>query len=118
LEDIYRNVHFSWAVDMYDEGLNSSWLLPNRIYEGGLHGAVPMALSSVETGRYLKRLGVGVLLDDPLGSSLRDFFTTLTPGKYNDLKNTILSLPRGTWAYSRSECEDVVKWLGSVSKEK
>jgi hypothetical protein len=114
LEDIYRNVHFSWAIDLLDEGLNSSWLLPNRIYEGGLYGAVPIALSSVQTGRYLESLGVGAILDDPLGPELRDFFATLTPEKYCGLKDAILSLPRATWVTSRSECEGLVKWLGGL----
>ena len=36
LPDIYGGVHFSWAVDYLDDGLNSDWLLPNRLYEGGL----------------------------------------------------------------------------------
>jgi succinoglycan biosynthesis protein ExoL len=116
LQNIYRNVHFNWAIDMFEEGLNSSWLLPNRLYEGGLYRAVPMALVSVETGRLLKKLGVGVLLTDPLVLSLRDFFGTLTPEKYHDLKTGILSLPRANWLCGRSESEALVKWLGSLRK--
>ena len=62
LVSIYNDVHFTWAIDMFEEGLNSSWLLPNRVYEGGVYGAVPIAISSVETGRFIKRLGIGVLV--------------------------------------------------------
>ena len=51
LAAIYGDVHFSWAIDMFEEGLNSSWLLPNRLYEGGLYGAVPLAAAGVETSR-------------------------------------------------------------------
>jgi succinoglycan biosynthesis protein ExoL len=116
LPNIYRGVHFSWAIDMSEEGLNSSWLLPNRVYEGGLYGAVPMALGSVETGRFLKHLGVGVLLTDSLAHSLRNFFATLTPQKYHDLETAILSVPRATWLCSRSESTALVKWLGSIGR--
>jgi succinoglycan biosynthesis protein ExoL len=116
LQNIYRGVHFSWAIDMFEEGLNSSWLLPNRVYEGGLYGAVPIAVGSVETGRFLKQLRVGVLLTDPLACSLRDFLATLTPQKYHDLETAILSLPRATWLCSRSESTALVKWLRSIGK--
>jgi len=51
LPDIYGDVHFNWAVDYYESGQNSSWLLPNRIYEGSFHGTIPIALKGVETGR-------------------------------------------------------------------
>ena len=35
LPSIYGEVHFSWAIDFFEEGMNSNWLLPNRLYEGG-----------------------------------------------------------------------------------
>ena len=44
LAAIYGEVHFSWAIDFFEEGLNSSWLLPNRLYEGCRFGAVPIAM--------------------------------------------------------------------------
>jgi len=118
LPSIYRHVHFNWAIDMFEAGLNSSWLLPNRLYEGGLYGAVPIALLSVETGRLLKKLGLGVLLTDSLAHSLRNFFTTLTPQKYRDLETAVLSMPRTTWLCSRNESAALVKWLGSVGQPK
>ena len=40
---IYGEVHFAWAVDYYEDGANSNWLLPNRLYEGGLFGAVQIS---------------------------------------------------------------------------
>jgi succinoglycan biosynthesis protein ExoL len=116
LPNIYRNVHFNWAIDLFEEGLNSSWLLPNRLYEGGLYGTVPIALLSVECGRLLKKLGIGVLLNDPLALSLRDFFMTLTPTKYRDLETAISSLPRANWLCGRSESEALVNWLSSLNK--
>ena len=43
LPELYGDVHFCWTLDYYEEGQNSAWLLPNRVYEGTLYGAVPIA---------------------------------------------------------------------------
>ena len=61
---IYGEVHFSWAIDFFEEGLNSKWLLPNRLYEGCRFGAVPIAMRETETGRFLADRHLGLLLDD------------------------------------------------------
>jgi hypothetical protein len=63
LAAIYGDVHLIWAIDFYDAGGNSDWLLMNRLYEGGLHGVVPIALASLATGRWLRRRGIGLLLE-------------------------------------------------------
>ena len=118
LPPIYRHVHFNWTIDMFEQGLNSSWLLPNRLYEGGVYGAVPIALLSVETGRLLKNLGLGVLLSDSIAASLGTFFATLTPEKYHDLETAIWSVPRETWLCSRRESQALVNWLGGLGKRK
>nr|WP_047168801.1 hypothetical protein [Sphingomonas sp. Y57] len=63
---LYRRTHFTWAIDYFEEGLNSSWLLPNRLYEGSFHGSVPIALDHVETGAWLRRRDAGILVSDPV----------------------------------------------------
>ena len=70
LAAIYGEVHFSWAIDFFEEGLNSSWLLPNRLYEGCRYGAVPIAMRHTETGRFLADRHLGLLLDDPSAEGL------------------------------------------------
>ncbi len=67
LAAIYGEVHFSWAIDFFEEGLNSSWLLPNRLYEGCRYGAVPIAMRDTETGRFLADRAIGLLLDGAVG---------------------------------------------------
>ncbi|TIS93630.1 MAG: glycosyltransferase family 4 protein, partial [Mesorhizobium sp.] len=59
---IYQDVHFSWAIDFFEEGQNSEWLLPNRLYEGCRFGAVPISMDNTETGRFLRQRDIGVLL--------------------------------------------------------
>ena len=67
---IYGEVHFSWAIDFFEEGLNSKWLLPNRLYEGCRFGAVPIAMRETETGRFLADRHLGLLLDDASPNAL------------------------------------------------
>ena len=66
LPRLYGDMHFAWAVDFYEAGSNSDWLLPNKLYEAGLFGAVPIACRDVATGAWLAERGVGVLLEGDL----------------------------------------------------
>lgn len=82
LPAIYADVHFAWAIDLYDARQNSDWLLMNRLYEGGLHGAVPIALRSVATGRWLANRGIGLLLDVPVEASLAGALAGMDTDRY------------------------------------
>ena len=64
LAEIYSRVHLTWAIDFFEAGKNSDWLLPNRIYEGCLHGAIPVALAGTETAALLERHKIGIVLPD------------------------------------------------------
>jgi succinoglycan biosynthesis protein ExoL len=97
LAGIYRAVHFTWAIDFFEAGLNSQWLLPNRLYEGGLHGAVPIALASVETGGWLARHNAGVLLHEPLAEALAQYFSDLTTASYAASAAHVQAVPRTAW---------------------
>jgi hypothetical protein len=111
LAAVYGDVHFTWAVDYYDSGQNSSWLLPNRIYEGSLYGSVPITSAAVETGRWLTKWGIGVVLDEPLEPKLTDFFRRLDHERYFKLVQTVEALPRSELVSSRSECRELVEAL-------
>lgn len=97
LSDIYGAVHFTWAIDFYEAGANSRWLLPNRLYEGGLHGAVPIALATVETGRWLAERGAGMLLEEPLAAALLRSFSGLRPDAYAAAAARVAGVQRGAW---------------------
>ena len=109
LPAIYGEVHFNWAIDYYEDGLNSSWLLPNRIYEGSAYGAVPIALARVETASWLARQGIGVVLDEPLDERLAGFFASLDEGVFSRLAGEVASLPRARLVDERSDCRELVK---------
>ncbi len=114
LAAIYKDVHFTWAIDRFEAGQNSAWLLPNRLYEGGLYGAVPLAEQAVETGRFLDRLGIGVTLAEPLEDSLAAFFSTLTAGQYRNLATRAAAVPQSTWAYDKQDCIELVQFLSAM----
>jgi succinoglycan biosynthesis protein ExoL len=119
LPALYGGVHFSWAVDFFEHGLNSSWLLPNRIYESSLFGAVPIAIEGVETARWLAERQVGAILDGPPELSLRDFFRTLTDGGYRELSGALQSIPLTALAETKQSCQQLVeafKELGVVAQ--
>jgi hypothetical protein len=106
LPRIYGDVHFSWAIDFMEEGLNSAWLLPNRIYESGRYGAVPIALAGVETGRWLARRGFGVQLSDP--ADLEGVLDVLTPEAYAGLRAQLDGAPRTTFSADADDCRALV----------
>jgi succinoglycan biosynthesis protein ExoL len=97
LAQIYQAVHFTWAVDFYEAGGNSRWLLPNRLYEGGLYGAIPIALRTVETGAWLARHNAGVLLGNPPGDDLARYFSVLRPENYAAAARSLAAVPRAAW---------------------
>ena len=72
LAAIYSDVHFAWAIDFFEEGKNSQWLLPNRIYEGCLHGAIPIALAGTETAAFTQKHGIGIVIPDIGQSTLAE----------------------------------------------
>ena len=114
LAKIYSEVHFAWAVDYYETGQNSAWLLPNRIYESTAHGAVPIGLSGVETGCWLTTHAVGVVLREPLQEQLVDFFKTLDRTGYANLARAVDTLPRTNLVSDRTECRALVKALSRL----
>jgi succinoglycan biosynthesis protein ExoL len=97
LPDIYGGVHFSWAVDYLDDGLNSDWLLPNRLYEGGLCGALTLARADTATGRYAEAEGLGWAFPEPLEASVIAFLSTLDAGTYARMQAGLLACETGTF---------------------
>jgi succinoglycan biosynthesis protein ExoL len=111
LSAIYGDVHFSWAIDYYEVGQNSTWLLPNRIYEGSFYGTVPIGVAGVETGRWLAERGAGVVLDEPLEQQLINFFRHLDNETYSKLAGQVEALPRTDLVSDQADCRALVEAL-------
>jgi len=115
LPDLYGGVHFSWAIDFFEQGLNSSWLLPNRIYESSLFGAIPIAEEGVETARWLTEKGIGVILSGDPKTSLLSFLSGLTSRRYRQLARALQKIPTAELAMTEESCSEILKEFGAAS---
>jgi succinoglycan biosynthesis protein ExoL len=111
LPRLYGDVHFAWAIDFYEAGSNSDWLLPNRLYEAGLFGAVPIACRDVATGAWLADRAVGVLLDGDPAQSIVAFIRALDDAQYAALRSGLAAVPEAAFLHSREDCRQLVETL-------
>lgn len=114
LPGLCAGIHYSWTLDFSESGANSDWLLPNRLYETGAFGCVPLALRGVETGRWLQRRGCGVLLDEPVDESLDAWFGGLDGGSYAASAAAVLRLPMSDFVDDADAAAAFVRRLGAL----
>lgn len=117
LEAIYGEVHFNWAIDFFEEGLNSEWLLPNRLYEGGRHGAIPIARAGTETARFLADRGIGIVLDTCSADELACVFSNLDAAGFAAHRARLDAIDPATWTATRLDCEALVSRLSSLRRQ-
>lgn len=115
LSTIYSAVHFAWAIDCFEEGQNSAWLLPNRIYEGCLNGAIPIALAGTETAAFIKRLGIGIVLPDIEPATLAGVFDSMTPQRLQALAQSVAALDPSRFRCEPAECKQLVQRLARLA---
>ncbi|KAA1179987.1 glycosyltransferase family 4 protein [Rhizobium tropici] len=116
LQAIYNDVQFSWAIDFFEEGLNSSWLLPNRLYEGGLYGAVPIAIEGTETARFLASRKIGLTLDAADATQLAALLGGMDEQRYVAAFDAVASQDRKQWMIDRADCHGLVQRLASLTR--
>jgi hypothetical protein len=107
LPRLYGQAHFAWSIDFMEEGRNSAWLLPNRVYEASRHGAVPIALAEVETGRFLADRGIGLLLSGPAALEAR--LEALSAADYLRLRAALEAAPPEAFVAGAAECRRLVQ---------
>ena len=112
----YRSVHFVWAIDFYEAGQNSDWLLPNRLYEGSAHGRPLMAQREVETGHWLAAHGAGVLFEN-LEDGLEEFFDSLRPEAYERAADAVARIPRSALLADKRDCQALVAQLTGAARD-
>lgn len=115
LPALYARCHFAWTIDWFEEGLNSAWLLPNRLYESSAFGVVPIALANVEVGRWLKRREAGLLLTDS-GAELGPFLASLRPDGYDPLREAVLRIPRRDLIAEEGDCTQLIAALRRIQQ--
>lgn len=114
LAAIYNAVHFSWGIDFFEEGLNSSWLLPNRLYEGCRYGAVPIAMKGTETARFLSARHIGLMLERAESAALAGLLADMTPARYLAAFDRVAAIEPQTWTVRKEDCEWLVNRLASL----
>lgn len=115
LAAIYGEVHFSWAIDFFEEGLNSNWLLPNRLYEGCRFGSVPIAMQGTETGRFLAERDLGLLLGKPSVGRLAGLLGDIDAESYAALHDQVAAQDAGMWVCGPADCRRLVERLGGLA---
>ena len=111
LPALYAGVHFVWAIDFFEAGLNSSWLLPNRLYEGCLNGAIPIALAGTETAAFIERLGIGVVVPDVSQKTLVALFEGMTTERVGQLAAAVAAQDAALFRCDAQDCIDFVARL-------
>lgn len=117
LAEIYGGVHFSWSVDYLDAGTNSDWLLPNRIYEGGLFGVPALARKACATGRKVEADGLGWTFDEPLAGQVLQFFQALDADTYEAKRSAVSQLRRSLFV-DETDTRDLLAYLDARCRER
>lgn len=115
LPKLYGRCHFAWTIDWFEEGENSSWLLPNRIYESIAHGCVPIALADIEVGRWLARHGAGLRVDQP--NVISKVLAGLSASDMARYQAEVMSVPRAAVLADDSDCRDLVQSLRTAHRQ-
>lgn len=105
LAAIYWQVDYVWAIDFFEEGLNSRWLLPNRLYEGCRHGGVPIAMDGTQTARFLAEHGIGLVLPDASPEGVAEL---LAAADRDALRERVNAMPRYMLIADRDDCRALV----------
>ena len=114
LSAIYADVDFAWAIDFFEEGQNSLWLLPNRLYEGCRHGALPIVLDGTETARLALQRGVGIALRDGRVETLANRFSAFDGDAYRAFYANLVKLGPRPWIADRGDCAAFVQRLAAL----
>lgn len=114
LTSIYSDVHFCWAIDFFEAGQNSAWLLPNRLYEGCLHGAIPIAVAGTETAAFLERQRIGLIVPDIEPDTLRNALGNLDMPAVRVMADRVAALDPGLFSYGQADCQALVSRLSSL----
>ena len=102
LEQIYSGCDAVWVQDLWQWGTNSTWLLPNRIYEAGYFGCPSIAVAGTETGRRVAR-GLGWTVPEPTADALVSLLRSLSPEEVGARRRALLAMPENSFRQSPEE---------------
>lgn len=115
LPELYGRCHLAWAIDWFEEGLNSEWLLPNRLYESIAHGTVPIVKNNTEMGHWLAARNAGLRIPVDVDPELS--ILNLDENLLKKLQRDLMSVPVKDVYADDQDCEHLVEIIsrGKVS---
>jgi succinoglycan biosynthesis protein ExoL len=111
LAAIYSGVDLAWMVDFFDEGRNAPWALANRLYEGGLFGAVGVALDRVQSGRWLREHDAGITLRGNRVDELVEEVASIQPATIAAKRERLLMMDKEHFLTTPEDCRRLVDAL-------
>ena len=115
LPQIYGAVDLTWAVDFSAAGANSDWLIPNRLYEGGLFGVPAISRRATATGKVVEEDGRGWCFDEPFEANLANFLCTLDSKSYADTRAILCKKDRSAFV-DVSDTAELVSKLSALAR--
>lgn len=112
LPTIYAGLDVVWSGDFMEAGLNSTWLLPNRIYEGGYYCVPPIAPAQTETARWIVRHDCGFTLEEPLEQTLPQLIEGLLqdPSAISAYSKSLERLPEVTFVQPVGFLREIIEY--------
>lgn len=112
LAGVYARCDLVWAQDLWQRGDNSDWLLPNRIYEASWFGCPSIALADTETGRRIRRDGLGFVLPEASGAALAGLLRDLPAASIARCANRLLTRPDQDFRQTPEEVSAILPTSG------
>ncbi|MCB9942368.1 MAG: hypothetical protein H6851_01915 [Geminicoccaceae bacterium] len=110
LAELYSAIDLTWAIDFYQEGDCSEWLLPNRLYESCFFTVPLLARAGTTTAAYTLERKIGWVLVPPLAEHLLVLLDELRGPAYRTVVTHIAAMPVHNWV-DNGEASDIVGGL-------
>ena len=107
LAGLYAEADLAWAGDWSQDGANSRWLLPNRLYEAGWHGVPVVAPDGTATAGWVRRHGTGLVCD--AAPTTEGLLATLRAAPLGALRARLAAAPDALFAAPPGEVSAVLE---------
>ena len=102
LAAVYADCDLVWSQDLWQWGTNSTWLLPNRIYEASFFGCPSLAVDGTETGRRVGD-GLGWTIPEPTADALVSCIEMLSKLDLQTARRQLLEQPESRFRQTNDE---------------
>lgn len=113
LPELYAKLHYCWAIDFYEEGFNSDWLLPNRLYESGYFNVPAIVRSDTESSHFLKEKELGIHLNTEDLQNPQKLLGKINLENYNNHLHALQKISQKNWVFDQDDCKELVKELSN-----